>query len=104
MIMLYAVRIKLVFISSVAAMKPLRMISVTTGRPRSFAFCRSCHVHFDIEIAESINDKPVARGNDRRRCIFLHQGGAVNSRTGGETVTIINRRIQPATKHAELDV
>src|SRR2546421_228009 len=73
MIMLYAVRIKLVFISSVTAMTPLRTISMRTGVMRLFALVIALPDGND-EIAERIDRQCVARHQHCRGCMLFDEG------------------------------
>src|SRR5437660_486846 len=96
---------RLVFISLVTAMTPLRTISVTTGsalrffptlprlrgRAREgapalrgaalvffFAMSSPASCDRDHEISVDVDLEPVARQQHRRRCVLLDQRGAID--------------------------
>src|SRR5579871_345468 len=80
MIMLYAVRMRLVFISSVTAMTPLRTISTRTGVMR--ASLMAIAPDLDQKIAQRVHGHGVAGHENSRRGMFLDDRGAGNAIAG----------------------
>src|SRR5215831_9423264 len=95
MIMLYAVRIRFDFISSVVATRPLRTISVMIGSARRAVRC-SVTGDLDEEVAERVDRDHIAGRGDGGRGVLLDDRRAGDAFARAEPVAAVDGGVHPA--------